>query len=145
MCSLILKSPQQVLPKLPDLADDHAQAISILRAKLSGGYVAGNALATNDQNILQTDNMTPNLVPSNGYTFPRTPAQVSRQCPSDFTHPAHCGMPQLTCVASGCRGHALLMLTEDSGPCDARQFGFCYLDSTNAINGDKADIKLGMS
>ena len=52
------------------------QAISVLRAKLSGGWYPNNPSETNDQNILQADNVTPNLVPSEGYTYPRNPGEV---------------------------------------------------------------------
>ena len=55
-----------------------AQAISDLRAKLSNSYAPTDVLKNDDQNILQSDNKTPILVPSNGYTFDRIPAQVSQ-------------------------------------------------------------------
>ena len=54
------------------------QAISDLRARLSGGYNPGNVLANNDQNIIKADGVTPILVPSNGYTFDRIPQGVSQ-------------------------------------------------------------------
>jgi hypothetical protein len=53
------------------------QAISILRAKLSYGYDPSDPSKTNDQNIIADNGMTPILVPSNGYTFPRNPQNVS--------------------------------------------------------------------
>ncbi len=56
------------------------QAISVLRAKLSGGWYPATPSETNDQNILLPDNQTPNLVPSEGYTYPRNPAQVRAGC-----------------------------------------------------------------
>ena len=54
-----------------------AQAISDLRARLSGGYNPGNILANNDQNIIKADGVSPILAPSNGYTFNRIPQGVS--------------------------------------------------------------------
>ena len=52
------------------------QAISVYRAMLSERYVPGNIDETDDQNILLADDVTPDLVPSNGYTYDRIPSQV---------------------------------------------------------------------
>lgn len=52
------------------------QAISDYRARLSKSYNPTNKLANDDQGILLLDNVTANLVPSNGYTFDRTLAQA---------------------------------------------------------------------
>ncbi len=52
------------------------QAISDHRARLSKSYYPADKLANDDQGIFLADNVTTNLVPSNGYTFDRTPAQV---------------------------------------------------------------------
>ena len=57
----------------------------MLRAKLSDGWVPQNPPLTNDQNIINADGVTPNLVPSEGYTYPRTPAQVRVPPPSTVT------------------------------------------------------------
>ncbi len=64
----------------PDLLRG-SQAISELRAKLSGGWYPLTPSETNDQNILQSDNQTPNLVPSQGYTYPRNPGEVRASSP----------------------------------------------------------------
>ena len=53
------------------------QAISDLRARLSSMYYPNNRLQNDDQNIIQSDGVSPTLVPSNGYTFDRIPSQVS--------------------------------------------------------------------
>ena len=65
------------------------QAISDWRAKLSERWNPTDALANDDQNIIQSNGVSPTLVPSNGYTFDRIPSQVrrslstrlSRDCP----------------------------------------------------------------
>ena len=44
----------------------------------NNGRHPGDMLANNDQNIIsENDNVTTILVPSNGYTFPRTDDAVS--------------------------------------------------------------------
>jgi len=52
------------------------QVISDLRAKLSNSFYPTNILKNDDQGILTRDGNSVILVPSNGYTFERTPTQV---------------------------------------------------------------------
>ena len=52
------------------------QVISDLRAKLSNSFYPTNVLNNDDQGILTRDGSSVILVPSNGYTFERTPTQV---------------------------------------------------------------------
>ena len=61
---------------MPTASCLHLQAISDWRAKLSQRYDPTNTLQNDDQNILKANNVTPILVPSNGYTFDRIPSQV---------------------------------------------------------------------
>ena len=53
------------------------QAISDERAKLSQSFDPGNVLENDDQGITSRDYSSVILVPSNGYTFERQPAQVT--------------------------------------------------------------------
>jgi hypothetical protein len=53
------------------------KAISDWRAKLSFRYDPNNALINDDQNIIQSNGVSPTLVPSNGYTFDRIPSQTT--------------------------------------------------------------------
>ena len=53
------------------------QAISDQRAKLSNSFNPSNILANDDQGITTRSFGSVILVPSNGYTFERTPNQVS--------------------------------------------------------------------
>ncbi len=68
-----------------DLRRDHVsdppapgppQVISDLRAKLSNASYPTNVLQNDDQGLLTRDGKSVILVPSNGYTFERTPTQV---------------------------------------------------------------------
>ena len=52
------------------------QVISDLRAKLSNSFYPTNILKNDDQGLLARDGNSVILVPSNGYTFERTPTQV---------------------------------------------------------------------
>ena len=53
------------------------QAISNLRATLSNRRYPNDSAQNDDQNIIsEQDGHTTILVPSNGYTFSRTPTQV---------------------------------------------------------------------
>ena len=61
---------------LTELARD-SQVISDLRAKLSNAFYPANVLNNDDQGILTRDGNSVILVPSNGYTFERTPTQVT--------------------------------------------------------------------
>ncbi len=56
------------------------QRISDERAKLSNSFSTTDALANDDQGITTRDYSSVILVPSNGYTFERTPTQVRAHC-----------------------------------------------------------------
>ena len=64
------------------------QAISNLRATLSNRRYPNDEGQNDDQNIIsEQDGHTTILVPSNGYTFSRTPSQVRRTDPKPSRAP----------------------------------------------------------
>ena len=92
-------------PQIDPACKLQPQAISELRAKLSNGWFPNDPTTTNDQNILQADNVTPNLVPSEGYTYPRAPNDVRVLPPKTTSTTSAARQPQ-SCTASSCsRGH----------------------------------------